>query len=65
MFRKVEGLFEARLKRDLKTVPSRKGLMSLHYVFFLHDAFSPFKRGASCGSHDFLGSARGWGLTLR
>ena len=46
MFRKVERLFEARLKRDLKTVPSRKGLMSLHHVFsctmrfHLHDRLS-------------------------
>ena len=72
-----KGCLKPVLKRDLKTVPSRTGLMRIAVLpcvvsctmrFHLRKTLQhgkTFKRGASCGSHDFLGSARGWGLTLR
>ena len=72
MFRTVEGLFEARFETWSEN-SSRTGLMriapwcfscTMRFHLQTSSPWKTFKRGASCGSHDFLGSARGWGTYL-
>lgn len=77
MLKTVERLFEARFETWSENSPKSQGFdaycriamfFSCTMRFHLRKNLQhgkTFKRGASCGSHDFLGSARGWGLTLR